>query len=266
MIAFPQSLVVIGCGNMSGAMLRGWFAQGLDPARVTVVDPSPRDLPAGVNHLTAIDHSIAAPDWLLLGIKPQMLGDVAPRLAAIDLSQTLLVSMLAGVELAALRNAVPGCRAVARIIPNMGVSIGQSVTALFAEPLDEGDRRQLESLFAILGIAEWLADESHMHLVTALSGSGPAYLFRFIDALGRAATNMGMPHDQAARFALAMVRGAANLADASDENPAQLAERVASPGGTTRAALNVFDANGALDTLVEAAMAAAAKRSVELGE
>ena len=263
---FPQSLLVIGSGNMGGAMLRGWFAQGLDPATVTVVDPAPRDLPAGVRHLTAIDPSIAAPDWLLLGIKPQMLADVAPQLAGIDLSQALVVSMLAGVECAGLRAALPHARAIARIMPNMAVSIGQSVTALYADGLDDDDRTRLESLFAMLGTAEWLVEEAQMHLVTALSGSGPAYLFRFIDALGKAAEGLGMPADQAARFAMAMVRGSAELAHRSDESPAALAERVASPGGTTRAALNVFDADAALDRLVAEAMAAAAKRSVELGQ
>lgn len=263
---FPQSLLVIGSGNMAGAMLRGWFAQGLDPAAVTVVDPSPRDLPAGVRHLTAIAPGLAAPDWLLLGIKPQMLADVAPQLAKVDLSNALVVSMLAGVECAGLRSAIPTARAIARIMPNMAVGIGQSVTALYADGLGDDDRTRLESLFAMLGTAEWLADEAQMHLVTALSGSGPAYLFRFIDALGKGAEALGMPADQAARFAMAMVRGSAELAHRSDESPAELAERVASPGGTTRAALNVFDADGALDRLVADAMAAAAKRSVELGQ
>lgn len=263
---FPQSLLVIGSGNMAGAMLRGWFARGLDPASVTVVDPSPRDLPHGVRHLTTIDTTIAAPEWLLLGIKPQMLADVAPQLASLDLSGTLLVSMLAGIEITGLRAAVPQAKAIARIMPNMAVGIGQSVTALFAEPFEQTDRDRIESLFAMLGSAEWLSDESQMHLVTALSGSGPAYLFRFIDALGKGAVALGMPQDQAARFALAMVRGAAELADQSPDTPAQLAERVASPGGTTRAALNVFDAEDALDNLVAEAMAAAARRSVELGQ
>lgn len=263
---FPQSLLVIGSGNMAGAMLRGWFARGLDPASVTIIDPSPRDLPAGVRHLTQIDATSVAPDWLLLGIKPQMLGDVAPLLAALDLSGTLLVSMLAGIEITGLRAAVPQAKAIARIMPNMAVGIGQSVTALFAEPLEQTDRDRIESLFGMLGSAEWLSDESQMHLVTALSGSGPAYLFRFIDALGKGAEALGMPQDQAARFALAMVRGAAELAHQSPETPAQLAERVASPGGTTRAALNVFDAEDALDNLVAEAMAAAARRSVELGQ
>lgn len=263
---FPKSLLVIGSGNMAGAMLRGWFAQGLAPASVTIVDPSPRDLPEGVRHLTAIDASIAAPDWLLLGIKPQMLADVAPQLAAIDLSGTLLVSMLAGIEIASLARAVPTVRAIARIMPNMAVGIGQSVTALYADALDQRDRERLESLFAMLGTAEWLTDESQMHLVTALSGSGPAYLFRFIDALGKGAVALGMAEDQAARFAMAMVCGSAELALVSSESPAELAERVASPGGTTRAALNVFDADDVLDRLVGEAMAAAARRSVELGQ
>ncbi len=263
---FPQSLLVIGSGNMAGAMMRGWFAQGLEPASVTVVDPSPRDLPEGVRHLTHIDSSITPPAWLLLGIKPQMLVDVAPQFAKLDLSGTLVVSMLAGVEIAGLRKAIPSCRAVARVMPNMAVGIGQSITALYAEPLEDAERARLEAMFAMLGSAEWLSEESQIHLVTALSGSGPAYLFRFIDALGKGAVALGMAEDQAARFALAMVRGAAELAHQSPETPAQLAERVASPGGTTRAALNVFDADEALDNLVSEAMAAAARRSVELGQ
>lgn len=266
MQTFPQSLLVIGSGNMAGAMLRGWFARGLDPASVTIVDPGLRDVPEGVRHLVHIDSGIAPPDWLMLGIKPQMLGEVAPRLAILDLSQAMLVSMLAGVELAALRRAVPHARAVARIMPNMAVTIGQSVTALFAEPLGAADADRLEALFAMLGTTEWLSDESQMHIVTALSGSGPAYLFRFIDALAKGAAALGMAEDQAARLALGMVRGSAALAAQSDESPAQLAERVASPGGTTRAALNVFDADDALERLVAGAMAAAARRSVELGQ
>ncbi|GGB57472.1 pyrroline-5-carboxylate reductase [Blastomonas aquatica] len=264
--SFPQSLLVIGSGNMAGAMLRGWFARGLDPASVTVVDPSPRELPEGVRHLTTIDAGISAPDWLLLGIKPQMLRDVAPHLATLDLSNTLLVSMLAGVEIAGLRAAVPGVGAIARIMPNMAIGIGQSVTALFAETLDQAERDRIETLFAMLGTAEWLDDESQMHVVTALSGSGPAYLFRFLDALAKGAITLGMPEDQAARLALGMVRGSAELVLQSAETPAQLAERVASPAGTTRAALHVFDADDALDRLVADAMAAAAKRSVELGQ
>lgn len=264
MTDFPQRLLILGCGNMAGAMLDGWLVAGLDPARVTVVDPGARALPAGVTHHPALPDDLPPPDMVLLGVKPQIFGAVAPALAKAPIGDALVVSILAGVEVASLRAALPTAGAVLRAMPNMAVRIGKSVIGIVGEELSSERRRSVEALMGQLGLVEWLADEEQMHLFIALAGSGPAYVFRFIDALAKGAGALGMDEAQAARFALAMVEGAALLAAASDDDPGALADKVASPGGTTREGMNVLDADGALDNLVRCTLDAAARRSAEM--
>ncbi|MEZ5708002.1 MAG: pyrroline-5-carboxylate reductase [Blastomonas sp.] len=264
MTDFPEKILLVGCGNMGGAILKGWLQAGLDPARVTIVDPYLESPPAGTRHFPSLEQVDFAPDFVLLGVKPQMLNDVAGQLSETDLSSALMLSILAGTELATLRSAFDGCRSIVRLMPNMAVSIGKSPMVMIGEAAASGDRAMLDAMMHALGPVEWLADEALMHLVTALSGSGPAYVFRFIDALARGAAELGMEQAQAGRLALAMVEGAAALAAASDESPARLAERVASPGGTTRAGMNVLDGDEALARLMQAVLDAAARRSVEL--
>ena len=255
---------LIGCGNMAGAMLRRWLATGLDPAQVTVVDPGRPQLPDGVTVLAAPPFDGELPSTLMLGVKPQLLGQVAPAIAPILAEETLLLSILAGVELPALRRRLPGPRAIVRVMPNMPAAIGKGVIALYADEASAAAREKAARLMAPLGLVEWLADEALFDVVTALSGSGPAFVFRFIDSLAKGAASLGVPADQAARFALATVEGAALLAAAADEAPATLADRVASPGGTTRAGLDVLDDGRALDTLVTRTLDAAAKRNAEM--
>jgi pyrroline-5-carboxylate reductase len=253
-----SAIWLIGCGNMAGAMLSRWLATGLDPDRVTVIDPGIPDV--GVRGVATLPDE-PAPDMLMLGVKPQMLGTIAPGLQATN--GALLVSILAGTTTATLTAMFPGARAVLRAMPNLPVAIGKGVVGLHGT-LNDADRTAINALMAPLGLVEWIADEAQFDAVTALSGSGPAFVYRFIDALAQGGAALGLPTDQAARLALATVEGAALTAAASDATPADLAERVASKGGSTRMGLDVLDANKALSELVAATLASAAARNREL--
>lgn len=257
-----ESILIIGCGNMGGAMLQGWLAGGLSPARFTIVDPVLAEAPQGVTLLRELP---AGPfDAILLGVKPQLLGDVAPAVARLAGPGTVVLSILAGVELASLAARFPDAGGLVRIMPNLAAAIGRSPVALFGQGLDEAEREGVTALMQPLGTPEWLAGEGLFDLVTALAGSGPAFVYRFIDALASGAAALGLPADQAGRLALATVEGAALLAAASPHSPAELARRVASPGGTTQAGLDVLDAGGAMAALAEATLRAARDRSAEM--
>lgn len=257
-------LWLVGAGNMGGAMLRGWLAAGLDPRQVTVIDPAAKDLPEGVLALAAPPPDGAAPAVLVLAVKPQLLDVVAPAIAGALERETLLVSILAGVEIASLRERFPAPTGVVRVMPNTPVAIGKGVMALHGSDLGAAARALAERLTAPLGLVEWIAREDQFDAVTALSGCGPAFLFRFIDAMAEAGAALGLPADQAARLAVATVEGAALLAAASDESPAILADRVASPGGSTREGMNVLDENGAIRDLLARTLAASARRNAEM--
>ncbi len=262
MIQF-DAILIIGCGNMGGAMLAGWLAGGLDPARFTVVDPFLEQAPAGVTLVRDLpDRQF---DAILLGVKPQLLGEVAPQIARLAGAETILLSILAGAELASLAARFPGAGGVVRIMPNLAAAIGKSPIAMAEQGLSAGDRAAVAALMAPLGTPEWLA-EAQFDAVTALAGSGPAFVYRFIDALAQAGAALGLPADQAQRLALAMVEGAGALASASEHGPGELARRVASPGGTTEAGLGVLDADNALARLVEATLKAASDRSAEMAK
>ncbi|WP_233150742.1 pyrroline-5-carboxylate reductase family protein [Sphingomonas mollis] len=259
--AFPSGpLWSIGCGNMGGAMLRRWIAAGLDPASVTVVTRSGASAPAGVRSLTAIPAD-ERPATLMLAVKPQQLDIVAPMLAG--LRPTMLVSILAGVEVAALARRIPA-DAIVRAMPNLPVAIGHGVTALYTDTSNAAVRDAAYALAAALGHAEWVADESAFDAVTALAGCGPGFVFRFADALAEAGAALGLSAEQAQRLALATLAGSAAMAVAADDSPATLADRVASPGGSTREGLNVLDSDQALIRLMTATLAASARRNAEM--
>lgn len=257
-----DTLLIVGCGNMAGAMLRGWLAAGHDPRRFTVVDPAMPALPPGVAlHRDLAD---AAPcDAILLGIKPQIFADIAPRVADHAGAGASVLSLLAGIDLAMLARAFPRSAAQVRVMPNLAVEIGKAPIALAQTGLGEAARGALVSFLEPLGTPEWVAEE-HLDLATALVGSGPAFVYRFIDALAAAAASEGLPRDQADRFALAMVEGAAGLAAGSPHSPAELARRVTSPGGTTQAGLATLDRDGAFAALVHECLRAARARGAEL--
>lgn len=257
-----NSILLVGCGNMAGAMLRGWLAGGLDPARFTVVDPFLRDPPPGVRALAALPQGERF-DAILLGVKPQVLGEVAPQVEPLAGPGTVLLSILAGVELAVLGERFPRAGGYVRIMPNLSAALGKSPMALAELGLDEGGRAAILALLAPLGTPEWV-EESEFDLVTALAGSGPAFVYRFIDALSSAAAELGLAEDKARRLALATVEGASALAAVSEHDPGELARRVASPGGVTLAGLEVLDEGQALRHLLEQTLRAARDRSAEM--
>ena len=256
-----MNILICGCGNMGGAMLAGWLAGGIDPAHFTVVDPFLADAPAGVRLLREVPDERF--DFVLLGIKPQALAEVAPSLAAATRG-TILLSILAGAELASLAARFPDAAALVRVMPNLAAAIGKSPMGLVSRNLDAAGKDKVEALLAPLGTAEWLAGEDQLDAVTALAGSGPAFVYRFIAALSEGGTALGLDPAQADRLARAMVEGAATLAAASPEDPAELARRVTSPGGTTAAGLAVMDAEGGFARIVAEVLRAARDRGAEL--
>ncbi|MET0369849.1 MAG: pyrroline-5-carboxylate reductase dimerization domain-containing protein [Sphingobium sp.] len=259
--AFPAHLFLVGCGNMAGQMLRRWLACGLDPARVTVLRPSGKAVADGVAVVTVYPATLPADCLILLGMKPQQLTDVAASLAPLCRQDTPVLSILAGTTLSDLRHHFPAAGDIVRAMPNLPVGIGLGVVALLADARSgEAARATMNALAAPLGLVEWIADEADLNAVTALAGCGPAFLFRFVDALARAAERIGIPADQAARVALATVQGAAAMAADAQEGPAALADRVASKGGMTREGLNVMDADERLVSLLTDTLAAARDR------
>ncbi len=257
-----DSILIFGCGNMGGAMLAGWLAGGLDPAQFTVVDPFLPQAPAGVELLREVP--ARAFDAVLLGVKPQMLDDVAAQLVPALGQGSVLLSILAGVELDSLAARFPQAGAIVRVMPNLAAAIGKSPMALFGRGLDQAGRAGVTALLQPLGTPEWLAAESEFDLVTALAGCGPGFVYRFIDALASGAAALGLDPDQAQRLAVATVEGAAQLAAASEHSPAELARRVASPGGSTQKGLDVLDQDGALFALIEATLRASRDRNAEM--
>lgn len=261
----PGPFWMIGCGNMAGAMLEGWLAAGLDPGRVTVIRPSGRPVAPGVRVVAGLPEG-PPPALALLGMKPHQLDAVAAGLAPRLGPATILFSILAGAQQQSHRDRFPDVRAVIRAMPNLPVRLNKGVVALHSDSEDAEARDLADHLMGALGHVEWIEDEDLFNVVTALAGSGPAFLFRFMDALAGAAGTLGLPPAQALRLATATVEGSAALAAASGEPPSRLADRVASPGGSTRAGLDVLDADGALSTLLRHTLEASRRRSLEMAE
>ncbi len=272
MTAVPRAPVwLLGCGNMGGALLGRWLGEGIGP--VAVIDPSPRALPAGAS-ASALPPGGAppggappggappegSPDVLVLAVKPQAWREAVAPLVGRAGPLTLVVSVMAGVSLAALAEVFPRSPLV-RAMPNTPAAIGQGVTGLFTTA---GDIAQgaAEALFGPAGATVWLDREADFDALTALSGSGPAYVFAFIEALAAAGAAAGLDPVTAMRLARATVTGAAALAATDPAPAAELRERVTSPGGTTAAGLAVLQAG--LGALLADTVAAAAARSQAL--
>ena len=256
-----ETVWIVGGGNMGRAMLDRWLDTGLDPACVTVIDPALPMFREGVTVVAALQPSVAPPTILLLAVKPQMLDAVAAVIAPRVGAETLLISILAGVTIDALRARFPLPDTIARAMPNLPVAIGAGVVALYG---GQGAAAKINLLMEPLGMAEWLDHEAQFDAVTALSGSGPAFVCRFIDAMAAGGVALGLSPEQAERMAVATVGGTAALLDASRESAEAMAKRVTSPGGTTQAGLVVLDAGGEFAARVAATLDAAATRSAEL--
>ena len=244
---------------MGRALLDGWLAGGvLTPGEVTVLDP----LATAPESVALVREPPPGPfDLIVLAIKPQQFADLAPALAPLA-DGALVLSILAGTDCAQLSARLPGAR-VARIMANLAAAFGLSPVALYAPDgvLSERDRAAIDRLGHSLGPVEWLADEDLLHAVTALGGSGPGFVYRLLEALAKGGTDLGLEPQASAAMALAMVRGAAELAARSGEDFATLTARVASPGGTTRAGLDVLERDDAADRLIAATLRAARDRS-----
>lgn len=260
-----RGLVLVGCGRMGGALLRGWLARGLAPRAVHVIDPA---APAWLAERgIATEGPLPAdPAVLVLAVKPQKMGEVLPRIAALAQGDTLVLSVAAGVTLAAYQRAFPQA-AIVRAMPNTPAAIGQGITAIVGNArATETELRLAESLMGAVGRVVRLTDETQMDAVTAVSGSGPAYVFHLIETLAAAGAAEGLPADLALELARATVAGAGALAVAEDEDPASLREAVTSPGGTTAAGLaHLMDETTGLPPLMRRTVAAAAARGRELG-
>lgn len=255
-------LWMIGCGNMGGAMLARWIDSGVIAAdAVDVVNRADRPLPPGVRQARDLPHA-PPPDVVVLAVKPQQRADAASRYAARIAGAGVLLSILAGVDGAVLARDFPGPEPVP-VMPNLPVALGEGVSIVHAPSASAAARATIDRLLAPLGLVMWADDATHAAAGT-LAGCGPAYLFRFVDALARAGVSLGLGEGDAARLALATVRGAAALAAGDVRSPAMLADAVASPGGMTRAGLDVLDAGDALVRLLRDTLAAAHARGMEM--
>lgn len=258
-----KKLLIVGCGNMGGAMLAGWLAAGEDPSRFIVLDPSLERVPEGVT-LHRDPAEVGDHDAVMLGFKPQQLAALGEGLQSVTGAGVVVTSLLAGITLDQLKSAFPDASAHVRVMPNLAARIGKSPVILAERGLDTNGRDAAFALFDRLGTAVWLDDEAQFDLVTALAGSGPGFVYRFIDALAGAAAQLGLDRSSADSLALTMVEGAAALAAGADRTPGQLADNVASPGGMTREGLNVLDRDEALVRLLTETLRATRDRGAEL--
>lgn len=261
-------VALVGAGKMGGAMLDGWLALGLDPRNVVVVEPHPSEELAALSMKGVVLNPPAGAvtniSTIVLAVKPQVASDVMPSEAAMVGADTLVLSIMAGKTLAFLQQALPKA-SIVRAMPNTPAAIGRGITVAVPNAAVTPEQRQrAHALLAASGAVEWIDDESLMDAVTAVSGSGPAYVFLLAETLTKAGIEAGLPAPLAAKLARETVSGAGELLRQSPLDPATLRRNVTSPAGTTAAALAVLMAADGLDPLMRKAVAEAAKRSREL--
>lgn len=265
-----MQITFIGGGNMAAALISGIVKQAGSGANIHVVDRNPEALERlsqqyGVRIATAVDEQVGESEVVVLAIKPQQMREVAAELAPL-LNRQLVLSIAAGIRSSDLSRWLGGYDAIVRTMPNTPALIGMGVTGLAAQPgVSEAQREQADTVMRAVGKTVWLDDEAQIDPVTAVSGSGPAYVFFFLEAMQEAALQMGLNAEQGRELALATFTGAAQLAAQSDEPVEVLRQRVTSKGGTTHAAITSMEAAGVKEAIV-AAMKAAAARGRELGE
>jgi pyrroline-5-carboxylate reductase len=261
----PMPTWFVGCGNMGGANVDGWRGAGIDLSEIVVIRPSGTPV-QGVKTVASLDNAGAAPKLVVLAFKPQKLDEVAPELRHYLGEDTIVVSILAGVEASTLRERFPGAAAIVRAMPNLPVAIRRGVISLYSEDADDAAKQRLSEFFAPLGFAPWMADEAKFSAVGAVAGAGPAYVARFMAALTKAGEKRGLSREIASTIALETVLGTSWLAASTGEDMDAIARRVASPRGTTEAGLAVLDREDVLDQLIAVAIEAAARRGAELAE
>ncbi|CAN5902309.1 pyrroline-5-carboxylate reductase [soil metagenome] len=259
-------ILILGAGRMGGALIQGWRkAAAFAPADMILRDPHPTELAEAVARdgarLNPPDADLAQARTVLLSVKPQLWRETAGEVASLLHPEAVIVSVAAGVPSADIAAAFG--RKVARVMPTTAVAIGQGTTSIYAEGAEA--RARAHALFAPVGTVVDLEDEERMHAATAVSCSAPAYLYAFIEALEAGGVAAGLPVEAAQRLARSTIAGAAALLAESGEEPAELRRQVTSPGGTTQAALDVLMGEGGLSPLLQDAVAAAVRRSKELG-
>ena len=270
-LSFVGAVVLIGAGKMGEALLRGWLARGLDPAQIVLFDPAPGpDLlalaAARQIRLNPALSAVTGTAVLVLAVKPQIMQDVLPQFVPLTQGGGLVLSIAAGKPIGFLEQYFAGSPIV-RAMPNTPAAIGQGITVLYANKAVAAAQQELAAaLMRAVGAVEWIIDEALMDPVTAVSGSGPAYVFLLIEALARAGEQAGLDAELAYRLAQQTVSGAAALAAQSDVSASVLRENVTSPGGTTAAALDILMRPDGLQRLMNSAVLAATQRSRELAQ
>jgi len=263
-----ESLVLVGCGKMGGAMLEGWLAGGLAPERVRIVEPGTpavdrKDLTV-VDGAEALDRDFPA-DIVVLAVKPQVMAAVAPAYARFADAGAVVLSIAAGQTVATLSGHLGARAAIVRSMPNTPAAVGRGISVGYANDQVSADQRALcDRLLAAVGEVGWVDDEALLDAVTGVSGSGPAYVFFLTECLAEAGVEAGLDRELATRLARATVAGAGELMRLSGEDAAVLRRNVTSPKGTTEAGLGVLMADDGLRPLIARTVAAAARRSAEL--
>jgi pyrroline-5-carboxylate reductase len=263
------TIVLAGAGKMGGAMLRGWLAQGLDPKKAVVIEPSPSEeisaLAAKGIRLNPAPKDVGGVATLVVALKPQMFREAGAMLKSFVGPSTLVVSIMAGATIASIAEVCGG--GVVRAMPNTPAAIGRGITvAIAANNVSATQRAAADALLRATGSVEWIDDESLMDAVTAVSGSGPAYIFLLAEELARAGVEAGLPAELATKLARETVAGSGELLHRSELPSATLRQNVTSPGGTTAAALEVLTGPDGMQSLLTRAVAAATKRSRELAK
>lgn len=264
-------LILVGAGKMGGAMLLGWLERGLDPAATYILDPAPApaitDLAKerGLNLATNPEDLPDDAAVMVLAVKPQIMDDVLAQVAGAVASNTVVLSIAAGKTLASLAGHLGSEAAIVRSMPNTPAAIGRGITvACASDTVSDGQKEICDSLLQAAGTVAWTEDEAMLDPVTAVSGSGPAYVFLLAECLEEAGVQAGLDRSMARLLARETVSGAGELLRQSDEDAAVLRQNVTSPGGTTAAALDILMASGGVQELLTKAVKAATERSREL--
>jgi pyrroline-5-carboxylate reductase len=261
-------IVLVGAGKMGSALLEGWLALGVDPVGVTVIEPQPAPEITALAARGVRLNPTALPsrtDAVVIAVKPQTAPEALAGIAGHIAPGAVVISIMAGRTLAFLEAVLPAGTAIVRAMPNTPAAIGRGITVAVPNARVTPAQRDLaHRLLAATGAVEWIDDEALMDAITAVSGSGPAYIFLLAESLARAGEKAGLPAPLAANLARATVAGAGELLHRSPLDPAALRHNVTSPGGTTAAALEVLMSADGLDPLMERAIAAATRRSREL--
>ncbi len=261
--ALPSPTWFVGCGNMAGAMVAGWRLAEVDFSSAVAIRPSGEAVD-GVRTVASMAEAGEAPKLAILGFKPQKLGEVAPLLSQLLGEDTIVVSLLAGVEASTLRSRFMRSRSIVRAMPNLPVSIRRGVIALYSDDADDALRSQLSELAAMLGYAMWTSSEATLGAIGSVAGAGPAYVARFISALAKAGVRRGLPETLAQTIAVETALGTAWMAATTRESMDAIVDRVASPNGTTEAGLAILDPH--LDGLIAVTIESAARRGDQLAE